>query len=349
MNYCDIPDSTEPTPIFARELMLTIPTMLNLELTTRCPLRCPQCYCDLSRGKDLPLDRALHVLRESAQMGVKTIMLSGGESMVYPHIYELISECKSLGLYSCIALSGYGIDENSLKKMIDCGISEIFVSLNGSTEDVSKHTRDGHHLAINTLKLLSESDFTNYTVNWVAHKSNIHDFENVVQLCISYKVKRLMVMAFKPDSSHSLPSLPDSEQFLLLACMIKRMQKEITELKIEVEPCYSPLCAFLGQKFLLNINMGISKGCGAGLDGASLDVDGNFTPCRHLDFPEKFDSLLDYWYSSKILHHIRQVEDSPEANCDKCKYERHCLSCLAVNVKLNGRTVKANNYCNLWE
>ena len=331
------------------DTMLPAPVMLNLELTTRCPLRCPQCYCDLSRGKDLPRDRAIQVLREAAQIGVKTIMLSGGESMVYPYLFDLIEECSALGLYSCVALSGYGVDEDSLQKMINSGISEIFVSLNGSTEEVSIHTRDGHHLAINTLRLLSVSEFNNITVNWVAHKSNIHDFENMVKLCLSYKVKRLMVMAFKPDSSHSLPSVPDNEQFLELAGMIKRLRKEITELSIEVEPCYSPLCAYLGQRFLLNINMGIFKGCGAGLDGASLDVDGNFTPCRHLDYPERYDSLLQYWESSIVLREIRQVETAPEANCDKCKFERNCLSCIAMNVKLNGRIVKANNYCGLWE
>ena len=329
--------------------MMPFPIMLNLELTTRCPLQCPQCYCDLTHGKDLSPERAIEVLKESAEIGVKTIMLSGGESMVYPYLFELITECSSLGLYSCVALSGFGVDKSSIQKLIDCGISEIFVSLNGSTEEVSKHSRDGYDLAINALKLLSVGEFNNITVNWVAHKSNIHDFENVVKLCLSHKVKRLMVMAFKPDSSHNLPSIPDNEQFLELAEMIKRLRKEITDLSIEVEPCYSPLCAYLGKKFLLNINMGISKGCGAGLDGACLDVDGNFNPCRHLDFPEKFDSLLEYWNNSSVLQHIRLVEKTPEANCDKCRFERNCLSCIAVNVKLNGRIVKANNYCGLWE
>jgi len=325
------------------------PMQLNLELTTRCPLHCPQCYCNLNRGKDLSLDRAKDVLRQAAELGVAYINLSGGETMVYPHLYELLRECSSLGMYAAVALSGYGIDKDSLNKLIDNGAHEIYVSLNGSTEEISSITRDGYHLAINALELLSEIGFENTAVNWVAHQSNIEDFANVAMLCARLHVKKLIVMVFKPDASHSLESAPDGEQLLKLVQDIKQLRSTLPSLCIEVESCYSPLRALLGQKFLLNSNVGISKGCGAGREGASLDVDGNFTPCRHLDFPEYFDSLKDYWYKSELLQKLRFVETTPEEPCANCRYSPYCLSCLAVNAKLHNRIVKANKYCSLWK
>ena len=335
--------------VITPENAFSAPNLLNLELTTRCPLNCPQCYCDLLRGKDLNPDRAKDVLRQAAELGVANVNLSGGETMVYPHLYELLKECSSLGMYAAVALSGYGIDKNSLSKLIDSGIKEIYISLNGSTEEVSHFTRDGHYLAINALELLSEVGFKNTAVNWVAHRSNVEDFANVAKLCERQRVKKLMVMAFKPDASHSLESAPSGEQFLRLAQDIKRLRSELRDVCVEVEPCYSPLRALLGQKFFFNSNVGISKGCGAGRDGASLDVDGNFTPCRHLDFPERFDSLRDYWNKSDVLHKLRAVESTPEAPCVDCRYKPYCLSCLAVNAKMHGRIVKANQYCSLWE
>jgi len=288
-------------------------------------------------------------LRQAAELGTANINLSGGETMVYPHLYRLIEECASLGLYAAVALSGYGVDENSLQKLIDSGVNEIYVSLNGSTEEVNRHTRDGFHLAVNALELLSRSGFERTVVNWVAHKSNVDDFTNVAELCARLCIKRLMVMAFKPDSRHSMESAPDGEQTLKLAGEIKRLRKELPGLSIEVESCYSPLCAYLGQKFFANLNTGISKGCGAGRDGASLDVDGNFTPCRHLDFHEAFDNLRDYWYDSDVLKNLRAVEETPEEPCSKCRYKAYCLSCLATGAKLHGRIVKANSHCSLWE
>ena len=325
------------------------PLLINLELTTRCPLRCPQCYCDLERGKDIPLERALDVLRQAADCGTKYVNLSGGETMVYPCLYRLIEECSSLSLRSAVALSGYGLDRNSLGRLIGCGVDEIYLSLNGSTEEVSRITRDGFHLAIRGLELLSESGFEKTAVNWVAHRANAGDFANVAALCRRYGIRRLTVIAFKPDSAHAMAGTPNAVQTLALASDIRRLRQEMPELSIEVEACYSPLKAYLSRRFFGNLNVGISKGCGAGRDGVSVDVDGHFTPCRHLDYPEKFESLLEYWNNSPVLKRLREVEDCPEHPCDTCGLNSHCLSCIAVNAKLKGRLTQGNDYCSLWE
>ena len=62
------------------------PAQMNLELTTRCPLRCPQCYVSLNTGREMPLDTALYWLRDAAECGVKDINLSGGETLCYPQL-----------------------------------------------------------------------------------------------------------------------------------------------------------------------------------------------------------------------------------------------------------------------
>ena len=333
--------------ITAPENSFAVPSLLNLELTTRCPLRCPQCYCHLQEGKDLSVKRAVDVLEEAASIGVANIALSGGETMAYPHLYELTKRCAALGLYSSVALSGWGVDATAVKKLTDSGVSWIFVSLNGSVEEVSRLSRDGHHLAVRTLELLKT--FENKAVNWVAHSFNIDDFANVARLCAHYGVRVLTVLVFKPDSANKLESLPDKEQLKKLAKEITSLKKELPDLSIEAESCYSPLRAFMSQTFWGNSNVGIQKGCAAGRDAASLDIDGNFTPCRHLDFPERFGRLSDYWKFSDTLREIRAVEKSPGEPCAGCRYEANCLSCLAVGAKLHGHIKKANRYCSLWQ
>lgn len=204
-------------------------------------------------------------------------------------------------------------------------------------------------MAICALQLLLDMEFQNTSVNWVAHQSNIENFVNLAKLCARLKVKRLVIMIFKPDASHNLESAPKGEQLLRLARDIKRLRNELPDLHIEVERCYSPLRALLGQKFLINSNTGILKGCSAGRDSISFNVDGHFTPCRHLDFPEHFNNLQDYWYNSNILQKLRMVETVSEAPCAGCRYESYCLSCLAINAKLYKRIVKTNQHCSLWK
>ena len=83
-----------------------LPETMNIELTTNCPLHCPQCYCSLTGGKNIDLNIAVHRIQEGAEMGVKEVMLSGGETLCYPHIYELIQAAHTYCENVNIALSG---------------------------------------------------------------------------------------------------------------------------------------------------------------------------------------------------------------------------------------------------
>ena len=46
------------------------PEIMNIELTTRCPLRCPQCYCDLNQGQDIKKEVALKYLEEAVRLKI---------------------------------------------------------------------------------------------------------------------------------------------------------------------------------------------------------------------------------------------------------------------------------------
>ena len=62
---------------------------MNIELTTCCPLHCPQCYCTLEGGKHISLDTAREKIDEAAEHGVFVLHLSGGETLCYPWLYDL--------------------------------------------------------------------------------------------------------------------------------------------------------------------------------------------------------------------------------------------------------------------
>lgn len=321
------------------------PTNMNIELTTRCPLRCPQCYCDLNRGKDINIDIAKKYIEQASNLKIPYINLSGGETMVYPHLLELIKACSEYGLYSSIAISGYGFNSYVLDKLINAGIGDIYVSLNGSNSKINSLTRDGFDLAIKTLEVLKNSKFKRYYINWVAHENNITDISNMVDLAKSYNVSKLIIISFKPDSNYELKSVPSKEKFLYLANYIKKFKDN--KLDIIIESCYSQLRAYVMNGYLFNANIGIEKGCGAARDGISIDVDGNLTPCRHLEYHEKYEKINDYWNKSSILNEIRNAENNVSEKCYNCKYSNNCLPCIAINSKLENKICKNNSYCPL--
>lgn len=319
---------------------------INMELTTCCPLNCPQCYCTLG-GKHLDINVAKEKIIEAGQYGVTEVYLSGGETMCYPNLYELI-ECAAVNCGKVnVALSGYKFDSSVLHKLINAGVTGIFISLNGSTKEVNELTRNGYELALNALKCLQDNSYENTSLNWVMHSNNCDDFSNMISLCEHYNVKNLIVLSFKPDSKNELRTFPDGEQIKKIATQIRRYSGSI---KIGVETCFSQLLTVLLDTPLFgNLNVGINKGCRAGICNYAINVDGLYSPCRHLDYYEKFSSLSEYLDNSVIIRKITEVENNKKEPCIKCKYTEYCKPCLAVNSKLNGDIYIGHEICTLWE
>jgi pyrroloquinoline quinone biosynthesis protein E len=249
-----------------------------------------------------------------------------------------------------ISVSGYGITKEVIEELIACGAYDICVSLNGSTRGINALSREGYEEAILTLKLLQELAYPNVCINWVMQRSNAEDFPAMIDLASQYAVKELVVMGYKPTASGSMEEAPTLEQIQQVVGQIKAHQKkEAPEgtkiLHIEIDPCYSLMKALVAKRFFVNLNTGITRGCGAGRDGISVNVDGKLTPCRHLEMPEEYDTIRAYWHNSQILHILRHVEDQPEQPCADCALQHNCLPCLAVNQVREGRIYMGDLTC----
>ncbi|MFZ7101723.1 MAG: radical SAM protein [Peptococcaceae bacterium] len=322
---------------------LAAPEIMNIELTTRCPLRCPQCYCDLNRGRDIKKEAAFKYIEEAARLKIPFINLSGGETLVYPELTELLEFIKARGLNSAIAISGWGFDAAKLRELKEAGVDEIYVSLNGSTEEINAKSRDGYQEALQALELLQADQETKYYLNWVARNDNVEDFPDLVNLAAARGVKGIVILEAKPDADYVLQAALSTENFLKLAKYLKAHDQQ--KIAIEVEPCFSPLRAYLNNYYLFNRNIGVNKGCGAGRNSMAVDVAGNLIPCRHLLYPEKCDSIEDYWWNSKILHELRSFEDHQEEPCKSCSLNKNCISCRAVADKVEKNLFSGNHYC----
>ncbi|MBW2173683.1 MAG: radical SAM protein [Deltaproteobacteria bacterium] len=62
---------------------------LELQLTSRCNLKCKHCYLGEPTSLDLPLSAVLSVLEEFEDMQGLRVLFSGGEPLLYPHLGAL--------------------------------------------------------------------------------------------------------------------------------------------------------------------------------------------------------------------------------------------------------------------
>lgn len=321
---------------------------INIELTTECPLRCPQCYCQLGQGKSIDFNLARKRIIEAGELGVSTVLLSGGETLCYPQLYELIKVAKENCGNPIASFSGALFTQEVFEGLIESGLDEICISLNGSSKAINNQTRDGFDDAITALKVLQKNKFKNTTINWVMHCSNADDFPNMILIAEQYGVAELSVLGLKPDYRHQLRTLPSSDQLYKMKKWIRQYQGE---LRISVESCYSPLRAVVAEtKLFGNMNLGAARGCSAGLTSYSINVDGAFSPCRHLEEFEYYPTTKEYLNESKIQRKLRNLEQEPvTGRCVSCKYQLNCKPCQSINHKIDGVIQNGINYCPIVE
>ncbi|MBQ6608902.1 MAG: radical SAM protein [Oscillospiraceae bacterium] len=305
------------------------PFTMNMELTTRCPLMCPFCYCTLNNGKDLPLEKAIFWLREAKKSGIVMVSLSGGETLCYPHLEEVIKEGSRLGLEINVALSGYNFTEKRLESLISAGVSRIYISLNGSTAEINNKSRNGYDLAMNALNLLARYGYKNTCMNWVMQDFNTDDFKNIVTIAEQHNVRNLVILGLKPTSKKELAHFPTRDQLNSIAKFACEYRGTVN---LRIEPCYSCLNAAVKEMSKsLSIHSPIYSGCLAGQGIVSVNVDGEITPCRHLDIPESFTTIESYLNGSEILKQIQLARGNVAEPCRSCGYRAGCLHCLAIN------------------
>lgn len=308
--------------------------ILNLELTTRCPLRCPQCYCSLDNGLDMDVDIAKLRIDEACALGLTSLNLSGGETLCYPYLYEIISYASQKKIPSIlVSLSGAMFDQAVFARLVNAGVTGICISLNGSTKEINCMSRAGYEYAINALEIMARNNYPNTTINWVMHSTNADDFENLIQLAEHYRVAQIDIISLKPDSKKMMQSFPRIEQIANISNLMKTYKGPV---KIMIESCFSNMAAYhLETRLFGNLNVTEYKGCMAGRNSVSVNVHGQFTPCRHIDQTEDFSSLEAYWNDSKMLAQLRLIDSRRTEPCSSCYYAPYCRHCQAISWEIS--------------
>ena len=111
------------------------PAVLVFNVTRNCNLRCVHCYSN-SGGTtypDLPLEVWLKAVKQAAEMGVKHILLSGGEPLMRRDLHLIAKEAHDYGIRVELSTNGTMITEERMRELKDY-VDYVGVSLDGPKE-----------------------------------------------------------------------------------------------------------------------------------------------------------------------------------------------------------------------
>ncbi|TCZ55999.1 heme d1 biosynthesis radical SAM protein NirJ [Roseicella aquatilis] len=103
-------------------------------LIRRCNLNCRHCYsisADVDFPGELTTAQVFAVMDDLRAFGVPALILSGGEPLLRPDIFEISARAKALGFYVGLSTNGTAIDAPMADRIAGIGYDYVGISLDG--------------------------------------------------------------------------------------------------------------------------------------------------------------------------------------------------------------------------
>lgn len=325
--------------------VMATPRTVDLELTSRCNLRCRYCYYMRNDGvsyDDMPTDHWLALLEELGQAKVMEVCLSGGEALLRPDIFELIEAVVRHRMRFQLLTNGGPVTVEVARRLKATGRCNVVqVSLDGSRAEVHETLRGRGSFApaLNAIKILRAEGLPT-TVRATIHADNIEDLPALADLLLN----QIGLPSFSTNAISSLGSRAKyGDDLFLSPAMRLRAMHVLADLDARFPGRIQASAGPLGEWKMFHQmeaarrkggtlpGRGCLTGCGCIYNKLAVRADGAFIPCVTL--PQMVlgyvgrDSVAHVWQNAPQLHALRKRIHIPLSEFDRCRvcdYNRLC-------------------------
>ncbi len=155
-------------------------------LIRRCNLTCKHCYAT-SADKIFPdeLDTAAvyRVMDDLKAYGVRVLILSGGEPLMRPDIFDISHRARNMGFYVGLSSNGTLINKDNIKKIEQVGYDYVGISIDGKpeTHDKFRRKQGAYNEALHGIRLCHDADIK-VGLRFTLTQDNQQDLPALLQL-----------------------------------------------------------------------------------------------------------------------------------------------------------------------
>ena len=361
-------NETDHTPMNARphspQTGSTLSANLRLvawELTRSCNLACVHCR---AAARDRPYEGELstteckRVMDEIARVAKPIIILTGGEPLLRPDVFELAQYGDSLGFRMTMATNGTLLTQPIVEKMTASGIQRISVSLDGAdapSHDAFRKVPGAFEGALRGIALARRAHL-DFQINTTITRANIDEFPEIHDLAVSlgavaHHIFMLVPMGRGKDLAGESISAEEYEK--TLHWFYDRRGKAELQLKATCAPHYYRIMRQRAGSEGAEINFetfgldAVTRGCLGGTGFVFISHLGRMQPCGYLELDcgnlrEK--SFGEIWLNSPVFQDLRDLKRY-EGKCGKCEFISVCGGCRARAYELTGNHMAEEPLC----
>ena len=155
-------------------------------LIRRCNLTCKHCH-SISADKDFPGELSTAdvyaVMDDLKRFRVPVLILSGGEPLLRPDIFEIAQRAKEMGFYVGLSSNGTLIDEGNIDRIAAVGFDYVGVSLDGigETHDHFRRMAGAFEKSMHGIRLCKARGIK-VGIRFTLTQDNAHDLPGLLRL-----------------------------------------------------------------------------------------------------------------------------------------------------------------------
>jgi MoaA/NifB/PqqE/SkfB family radical SAM enzyme len=314
---------------------------LTIEITQQCPMHCIICSSDSGEKNhnELSFAKLKTIVDDAKSMGLKTIVLSGGEPLECGHALDFIQYVKENGielhLYSCGNMRKDGniapLSDSLLGELKHLNVDKIIFSIHGHNQKIHESitTKNGSFSNLITSILNAKKFDLPIELHFVPVLQNYKFLPQIVQLAINLEIPRISILRFVPQG-----------RGLINRGILEITQEQVLELRDILQHILltSLIEVRIGAPFNC-LNIGTLTHCSAGIDKATIRPDGFVFPCvsmKKIGLIKKSDdiaksNIINIWNYSESFKDIRKLHEYTSKSCNFCE-NLNCMSgCLTQN------------------
>ncbi|MBI9073799.1 MAG: heme b synthase [Desulfatibacillum sp.] len=337
------------------------PRLVAWEITRNCNLSCVHCRAAAEKGPypgELDTQACFTLLDGIAEVGQPIVILTGGEPLLRPDIFEVAKYGTDKGLKMVMAPNGTLVNDENAQKMADSGIGRISISLDGASADIHDKFRGVEGAFAASLKGIecAKRAGIDFQINTTITQQNLDQIEAIQQLAVDLGAVAHHIFLLVPTGrgKYILDQEISAEQYeATLNWFYDQRDKTPLQLKATCAPHYYRILRQRakedGEKVTFQTHGldAVTRGCLAGTGFCFVSHTGIVQPCGFLavecgDITKA--SFAEVWKNSAVFQNLRDF-DKLKGKCGECHYRKVCGGCRARAFEATGDYMAPEPLC----
>lgn len=337
---------------------------LAWEITRRCNFHCVHCRSSSDDGPanqvQFSFAEAQRFLDDLGQLGKPVVVLSGGEPLLHPDVFQIAQYGDKQGFRMCLATNGSLITDGMCRLIKAAQIKMVSLSLDGASAEVHDGFRGqvgAFESVIRAATYFRENDIP-FIINSSFTKRNQLDIVNCFRLSKALGAYAWYLFMVIPTGRgeallEELIAPSDYQEILDWHYQIEKSEDSIL-LRPTCAPHYYRVRFQHNRKNhdphkprSLSFSPGGSKGCLAGQTIAMVTATGELQACSYLPISAgnvKQKPIRDIWEKSELLQNLRNFA-TYKGRCGQCEFIKICGGCRARAYMMKGDYLAEEPFC----